>query len=67
MKRCSSCDYAKWSSFFSAYTCKHEKGLGIIFRGKTKPHKCPLVESGKYFVHGNSSGYYGIKVSGYHK
>lgn len=52
MKKCSECEFAHWSDFFKAYTCKHEKGLGIIFKGKTRPHKCPLGNS-TYLWHGN--------------
>lgn len=52
MKKCSECQYSKWSEFFEAHLCKHEKGLGIIFRGKTKPHKCPLGKC-NYRIHGN--------------
>lgn len=52
--KCSECEYGKWSTFFDGYSCKHERGLAIIFKGKTKPHKCPLSTS-KYVSHGNTN------------
>ena len=41
--KCSECEYAKFLSSCQAYTCEHpECKDAIIFKGKTKPHACPL-------------------------
>lgn len=53
--KCSECSYSKYSNHFSGYTCNHENCKEVsIFKGKTKPHYCPLTGGKKYRVHGNS-------------
>ena len=54
--KCSECEYAKFLSSCQAYTCEHpECKDAIIFKGKTKPHACPLCGGKKYVIHKNSS------------
>lgn len=53
--KCSECEHSRFLNSCEAYTCEHpECKEAIIFRGKTKPHACPLCGGKKYVIHKNS-------------
>lgn len=61
--KCLDCDYAQYLKFFNAYTCKHPECNDVpIFKGKTKPHCCPLSGGKKYFTHGNLKPSYFVRI-----
>ena len=52
--KCSECEFSQYMNFFNAYTCEHPDCKEVpIFKGKTKPHCCPLTGGKKYFCHKN--------------
>lgn len=54
--KCSKCEYSKWSDYFQAFTCEHPKCKDVpIFKGKTHPRCCPLV---------NPKGHYRSPIKG---
>lgn len=64
--KCSECNYSQYLSFLDAYTCKHpECGDAPIFKGKTKPHCCPLTGGKKYFSHGNRKNMIEVRLPYY--
>lgn len=54
--KCSECEHSEYLKYFSSYTCKHQNCKDVpIFKGKTHPRCCPLV---------NPNGYYRSRVKG---
>lgn len=52
--KCSNCQYAEYLSCSQRYSCKHKDCKEIhVFKGKTKPHYCPLTGGKKYTIHNN--------------
>ena len=54
--KCCECEYSKFLNISQAYTCEHpDCKEAIIFKGKTKPHACPICGGKKYVIHRNST------------
>jgi hypothetical protein len=64
--KCCECEHGKYFERSNGYVCKHEECKEIhIFKGKTKPHYCPLSGGKKYTIHknlGRNSGALGRDV-----
>jgi hypothetical protein len=61
--KCSECEYGEYLDFFNAYTCKNKECKDVpIFKGKTKPHCCPLTGGKKYHSHGNRKDYIEVRL-----
>jgi len=64
--KCSECEYSNYLLGLKGYTCSYPESKVILFKGKTKPHDCPLIGSKGYVVHGNCTPLT-ILVTGYHR
>ena len=52
--KCGEYEYGQYLPHSCAFTCRHPECKDVpIFKGKTKPHCCPLTGGRKYFSHGN--------------
>lgn len=63
--KCSECEYGTYLPVLRGYSCKHKGSKHGLFKGKTKPHDCPINGGKKYLSHGNSTKLT-IKVKGYY-
>lgn len=61
--KCSECEFAKYLNVLNAYTCDNPKCKDVpVFRGKTKPHCCPLSGGKKYTFHKNRKPIFDIRL-----